>query len=62
MTDNGNEIDKTCGRFRILSFGGGSPRWVRICADDGDWIHNLKVSDLRDLKYLIETLLRETGQ
>ena len=52
-------IDKQIGNVRVLSYGGGAPRWVRIHRTDRDdmAIHNLTMEEVRDLRYALDRLL-----
>ena len=56
MGDYHLNYDKTCGKVCVISYGGGSPRWVRIQFGEEE-IHNLRPEDLKDLRYLIDDLL-----
>lgn len=58
MSNRAGDFDKRIGRLRVLSYGGGSPRWVRITTDrDDDAIQNLSVEECRDLRYALDRLL-----
>jgi hypothetical protein len=52
-------FDRQIGSLRVLSYGGGAPRWVRIMRTDRDdmAIHNLSMEDCRDLHYALSRLL-----
>jgi hypothetical protein len=52
-------FDKQIGSLRVLSYGGGAPRWVRIMRTDREdmAIQNLTMEECRDLHYSLERLL-----
>jgi hypothetical protein len=52
-------FDKTIGKIRIYSHGGGWPRWVLIERTDRDdmAIHGLSMEECRDLHYALARLL-----
>jgi len=52
-------FDKQIGNVRVLSYGGGSPRWVIINRTDRDdmVIRNLSMEEARDLRYALDRLL-----
>ena len=52
-------FDKRIGTLRVLSHGGGSPRWVEIMRTDRDdvAIQNLTLEECRDLRYALDRLL-----
>jgi hypothetical protein len=52
-------FDKQIGNVRVLSYGGGWPRWVRIFRTDRDdmSIQNLTMEEARDLHYALGRLL-----
>jgi hypothetical protein len=52
-------FDKQIGNIRVLSYGGGAPRWVRVHRTDRDdmAIHNLSMEECRDLHYALGRLL-----
>lgn len=54
---------KQIGSLRVLSYGGASPRWVKIMRTDRDdmAIHNLSMEDCRDLQYALTRLLETVG-
>jgi hypothetical protein len=66
MSDFHLNFEKECGRFRVHSYGGGSPRWVKIFAENlnGETveINGLRMNDLPDLQYLITRLIAEVGE
>jgi hypothetical protein len=49
-------FDKQIGSLRVLSYGGGAPRWVRIMRTDRDGagIQNLSMEECRDLRYALD--------
>lgn len=57
MKDFHGNFDKTINGIRVVSCGGGSPRWGRIEGAEG----NLSMEQMRDLKYMIERLLELHG-
>jgi len=65
MTPRGyaDTFDKSIGNIRVLSFGGGSPRWVRIFRTDVQnmSIENLTVEEARDLHYSLGRFLNDHG-
>lgn len=52
-------FDKQIGSLRVLSYGGGSPRWIRVSRTDRDdmAIQNLSTEEVRDLHYALGRLL-----
>ena len=54
-------FDKRINTVRVLSYGGGSPRWVRIFRTDREdmSIQNLTMEDCRDLHYALGRLLAD---
>lgn len=55
--------DKKIGNVRVLSYGGGAPRWVRIFRTDRDdmAIENLSMEEARDLRYALDRLIAQCG-
>lgn len=56
-------FDKQIGSLRVLSYGGGSPRWVRIMRTDRDdmAIQNLTMEEVSDLRYALDRLIEMTN-
>lgn len=55
MPDFHGHYDKTINGLRVVSYGGGSPRWATIEGIEG----SLSMEQMRDLKYMIERLLEQ---
>lgn len=54
------KFDKQAGEWRLLSYGGGSPRWATIRFDRREIeIPTVSMDDLKDLQYLIGRMLEE---
>lgn len=54
-------FDKKVGRLRVLSYGGGSPRWVRIMSGEDNVISNMTMEEARDLHYALGRLIEGFG-
>lgn len=53
-------FDKGAGQWRMVSYGGGSPRWVAIYHKGRDIeISTVSIDDLKDLQYLVGRMLEE---
>lgn len=50
-------FDKQMNGVRVLSYGGGSPRWVRVIAGGGEM--QFSVDEARDLRYALDRFLSE---
>jgi len=50
-------FDKTINGVRVLSYGGGSPRFVRVITDKAEI--NFGIDEARDLHYALERFLAD---
>lgn len=58
MSDFHTNYEKTLGRWTVQSYGGGSPRWVKI--EDSQAPMVISMDEAKDLSYLLERLFVAT--